>query len=71
MPDALEEFARETIDQLLKKLPPEKRLAGLTTQERLMGLSVQDRLMGLSSEDLRNLSPQEREAIVKLLIENQ
>jgi hypothetical protein len=43
MPDALEEFARETIDQLLKKLPPEKRLAGLTPEDRLKGLTQEEK----------------------------
>jgi hypothetical protein len=39
MPDLLEEFARETIDQLLKDLPIEKRLEGLTPKQRLEGLT--------------------------------
>ena len=33
MPDMLEEFARETIDKLLKDLPIEKRLEGLTPEQ--------------------------------------
>src|SRR5262249_1462135 len=44
MPDALEEFARETIDELLKELPVAKRLEGLSAQERLEGLSVDELL---------------------------
>jgi hypothetical protein len=39
MPDALEQFARETIERLLKELPPEKRLEGLSLEQRLQGLS--------------------------------
>jgi len=39
MPDLLEEFARETIDRLLKELPVEKRLEGLSAEEVVKGLS--------------------------------
>jgi hypothetical protein len=38
MPDMLEDFARETIEQLLKSLPVKKRLEGLTTEQILEGL---------------------------------
>jgi hypothetical protein len=40
MSTAIEEFARETIDELLKKLPVEKRLEGLTPEQRVQGLSA-------------------------------
>ena len=43
MPDMLEEFARETIDQLLKNLPIEKRLEGLTPEQLLAGLTPEQR----------------------------
>jgi hypothetical protein len=33
MPDMLEEFARQTIEQLLKDLPVEKRLEGLSAEQ--------------------------------------
>jgi hypothetical protein len=55
MPDALEEFARETITELLKKLPAEERVKGLSLEERLRGLS------------LDALSPELREALAKQL----
>jgi hypothetical protein len=64
MPDMLEEFARETIDELLKELPVEKRLQGLTpeqivralTPEQVVhGLSVDQLLQGLDAEKLREL----------------
>jgi hypothetical protein len=42
MPTALEEFARETIDELLKELPVEKRLEGLTPEQRVQGLSAEE-----------------------------
>lgn len=38
MPDMLEEFARETVDRLLKELPVKKRLEGLTAEQLLEGL---------------------------------
>jgi len=59
MPNMLEEFARQTIDQLLKELPVEKRLEGLSAEERLKGLPAEERLKGLSAEDLaKGLSPE-------------
>ena len=33
-PDALEQFARETIEELLKEMPAEERLKGLSAKER-------------------------------------
>jgi hypothetical protein len=60
MPDALEQFAEETIEELLKKLPAEKRLKGLSPDERLEGLSPDERLEGLSPDErLKGLSPDE------------
>ncbi len=52
MPDMLEEFARETIDRLLKELPVEKRLEGLTTEQLLQRLTAEQRVQGLSAEQL-------------------
>ena len=37
MPQTMEEFVRETIDEILSKLPPEKRLEGLSAEQRLVG----------------------------------
>jgi hypothetical protein len=42
MAKQLEEFVRQSIDELLKKLPPEKRLEGLSPEERLEGLSPEE-----------------------------
>ncbi len=51
-PDALEQLARETIDEIL---------GSLSVEERLQGISPQERLKGISSEELRNrLTPEER-----------
>lgn len=63
MPDALEEFTRQTIDRILQKLPPEKRLEGLSPEERLKGLSDEELLKGLSDK--------QREAILRLLMAKQ
>jgi hypothetical protein len=64
MPDALEEFARETIAELLKKLPVEERIKGLSAQELLAGLSVEERLQGFSVDELlAALPPELREAL--------
>jgi hypothetical protein len=59
MSSAFEEFARETIDELLKKLPAEKRielLKGLSPQQRLEGLTPEQRVQGLSAEELLELA---------------
>jgi hypothetical protein len=55
MPDMLEEFARDAIEQLLKKLPVEKRLEGLTPEQLLQRLSLEERVQGLSAETLQQL----------------
>jgi hypothetical protein len=65
MPDMLEQFARETIDMLLKELPVEKRLAGLSPKERVEGLSPKERVEGLSpKERVEGLSAEE---LIKIL----
>jgi hypothetical protein len=43
MPDALEEFTRQTIARILRELPMEKRLEGASIEERLAALSPQAR----------------------------
>lgn len=62
MPDALEEFTREFIDQFLRELPPEKRLEGLSVEDRLEGVSV-DQLLAA-------LPPDKREALAQRLKAN-
>jgi hypothetical protein len=62
MPDLLEEFTRETIDQLLRELPIEKRLEGVPLEKRLEGLSPE--------EVLAALSPESRAALARLLKTN-
>jgi hypothetical protein len=64
MADALEEFTRQTIAEILKKLPVEERLKGLSRAERLKGLSSKELLQGMSADDLMDgLSPEQREAL--------
>jgi hypothetical protein len=43
MPDALEQFAKETIEELLKGLPAEERLKGLSVDELLAALPPETR----------------------------
>ena len=62
MPDKLQQFVRESIDELLKSLPPEERLKGLPPEERLKGLSAED--------ILRALPPDTREALARHLKAN-
>jgi hypothetical protein len=50
MSTALEEFARETIDKLLKELPVEKRLEGLSGDQILRAVPIEKLLEGLSPE---------------------
>jgi hypothetical protein len=53
MADMLEEFARETINQLLKDLPVEKRLEGLTPEQVLKAIPAEKFLEGLTPEQLK------------------
>ena len=61
---------------LLKKMTPEERMdgltvservQGLTVDERVQGLTVDERLAGLSQEDLQNLEPDVKMAVLRLL----
>ena len=59
--EQLEQFAKQTIENLLKDLPPEERLKGLPPEERLKGLPPEERLKGLPPEErLKGLPPEER-----------
>jgi hypothetical protein len=71
MPDKLQEFVRQSIDQLLRSLPPEERLKGLPPEERLKGLPPEERLKGLSAEEvLQALPPEILEALARRLKAN-
>jgi hypothetical protein len=56
MSDKLKEFARQSIDQFLKSLPPEERLKGLPPEERLKGLSADEVVKALPPEVLEELA---------------
>ena len=47
MPDKLKEFVRQSIDELLKSLPPEKLSKRLSPKERLKGLSADEVVQAL------------------------
>ncbi len=56
MPTPLEEFARETIEELLKELPADQLLKAVPVEKRLEGLSPEQRVQGLSREELLKLA---------------
>jgi hypothetical protein len=80
MSEKLKEFVRQSIDELLKNLPPEERLKGLPAEERLKGLPaeelrkalpIEERLKGLSEEEMiRALSPEMLEALARYFKRN-
>src|SRR5712691_10935755 len=51
MPETLEEFVRQSIDQLLESLPAEERFKGLSAEELRKRLSPEERLEGLPAEE--------------------
>jgi hypothetical protein len=75
--EQLQQFAKETIEDLLRELSPEERLKGLPAEERLKGLPAEERLKGLPAEErlkgltpeqlFTALSPKEREALAQLI----
>jgi len=71
MSQKLQEFVRQTIDEILQKLPPEERLKGLPPEEILKQVPPEDRLKGLSPEEaFRALTPEMREALLRQLKTN-
>ena len=71
MPDQLETLMRETIDEILNKMPAEERLKGLPAEELRKRLSPEERLEGLSPDELlAALSPEAREALARRLKDN-
>jgi hypothetical protein len=49
------ELPPEDQEEVLKSLPPEKRLAGLPPEERLAGLPPEERLAGLSARQMEQV----------------
>lgn len=58
MPDQLKEFVRQSIDNLLQKLPKEELRKRLSVEERLEGLSAEEVIRGLPRETLEALARQ-------------
>ncbi len=59
--EQLKQFAEETIEELLKELPPERRIKGLPTEELLRGVSFEERLRDVPTDELlRRVPPKDR-----------
>lgn len=56
MSEKLKEYVRQSIDDLLARLPAEKRLEGLPAKKRLEGLSAQEVVQALPEETLQELA---------------
>jgi hypothetical protein len=68
MSEKLKEFVRQSIDELLRSLPPEERLKGLPAEELRTALPVEERLKGLSVEEMiRAIPPGTLEALTRQL----
>jgi hypothetical protein len=68
MANPLQEYVRQTIDDLLRRLPPAEKLKGLSPEERLDGLPPAEKLKGLSPEErLEGLSPEQMQAAMEAL----
>ena len=71
MPDKLQEFVRQSIDQLLASLPAEERLKGLPADELRKRLSTEERLKGLTADEVvKALPPEMLEALARRLKAN-
>jgi hypothetical protein len=59
MPDQLEKLRRETIDQILKDIPPEELLKRFSPEELLKRFSPEERLKGLTTAEIvKGLPPE-------------
>jgi hypothetical protein len=71
MPELLDEFVRQSIDELLRSLPAEERLKGLSAEEIVRALPAEERLKGLSAEEIVRALPAETlEALARQLQAN-
>jgi hypothetical protein len=59
MSEKMKEYLRQSVDSILKSIPPEERLKGMTTEERLKGMTTEERLKGTTEEELLKLIPLE------------
>jgi hypothetical protein len=64
MSELLKEYARQSLDNILKNLTLEQRLKLLTAEERLKGLPAEERLKGLTPEEMIKALPPE---VIQLL----
>ena len=72
MSSKLDEFVRQTIDEMLKELPVEKRLEGLTPEQRVRGLTPEERVKDLTPEEwAKGLTPEGLENLRRALEEAQ
>jgi hypothetical protein len=74
MSDKLKEFARQTLDEMLKRLSVEERqeiAKTLPPEERLKGLPPEERFKGLTAEEIaKALPPEMREELARWLKAN-
>ena len=66
----VDDFIRETHQEIIANLTPEERLAILQEmppEERLRGLEPEERLRGLDPDALRSLDPETREMLRQVL----
>jgi hypothetical protein len=64
MSELLKEYARQSLDNIMKNLTLEQRLKLLTAEERLKGLPAEERLKGLTPEEMLKALPPE---VIQLL----
>ncbi len=61
MSEALKEYARKRIKELLRVVPVEERLEGITPEQRLEGITPEQRLEGITPEQrLEGITPEKR-----------
>ncbi|MGL4464913.1 MAG: hypothetical protein ACRDD1_15395 [Planctomycetia bacterium] len=65
-----ERLAGVPAEQRLAGMPAEQRLAGMPAEQRLAGLPAEQRLAGLTDDDLRSLSPEVRDSLLRRLLGN-
>jgi hypothetical protein len=64
MSEILKEYARQSLDNILKNLTPEQRLKGLSNEELLKMVPVNERLKGLTPDEMLKALPPE---VIQLL----
>ncbi|MGL4464498.1 MAG: hypothetical protein ACRC1K_20290 [Planctomycetia bacterium] len=62
------EMHRETVKEVLRKAAVKDRLDGIPVAQRLEGIPVDQRLADLTDDELRDVPPEVREALVRRLL---